>query len=102
MVKIIKVFEQDEHTLRLRVKDQTNKVAFIMMAKLKFQANHLRVGDIVKIKSVKKSEMEGCTNELDLSSVGNVLKFPKTSLLIENLKQKITQDSEADKIALGD
>jgi hypothetical protein len=46
--------------------------------------------------------MEGCTNELDLTSVGNVLKFPLTSLIIENLKQKITQDSEADKIALGD
>jgi len=39
LVKIIKVFEKDEHTLELRIKDISNELWFMTVQKLKF-ANH--------------------------------------------------------------
>jgi len=39
LVKVIKVFEKDEHTLELRIKDISNEMWFMTVAKLKFAAH---------------------------------------------------------------
>jgi len=39
LVKVIKVFEKDEHTLELRIKDVSNEMWFMTVAKLKFAAH---------------------------------------------------------------
>ena len=53
LVKVLKIFEKDEQTLELRIKDNTNKLWFLMLPKLKFGGIiNVRAGEIVRVRSV--------------------------------------------------
>ena len=70
LVKILKIFEKDEYTLELRIKDISNEMWFIVIPKLKF--GNLKEGEIVRIRSV----------EVNITSKRNVINYkPSTNIL---------------------
>ena len=55
LVKVLKVFEKDEHTLELRIKDNSNELWFLTLPKLRFGGNiNIREGEIIRVRSVIK------------------------------------------------
>lgn len=54
VAKILQVFELDEYTNELKLKDQSGATFFTLALKLKFP--HLRAGDAVRIRSATYDE----------------------------------------------
>lgn len=53
LVKILKVFEKDESTLELRIKDISQKMWYMSVPRLKFHPSVLKQGGIVRVRSVE-------------------------------------------------
>lgn len=53
LVKILKVFEKDENTLELRIKDISQKMWYMSVPRLKFHPSVLRPGEIVRVRCVE-------------------------------------------------
>jgi len=54
VAKILQVFELDEYTNELKIKDQSGQTWFVLALKLKFP--HLRTGQAVRIRSANYDE----------------------------------------------
>jgi hypothetical protein len=81
LVKIIKVFEKDEHTLELRIKDISNELWFMTVQKLKFANHQVRQGDIVRFRSVVRAPTSE-RNVIDCKNITNILKFQPSAKIV--------------------
>ena len=94
VVKISQVFELDEYTNELRLKDASGAGAWNVLAlKLKFPAVH--AGDVVRIRSVTFDETSTQKKVLLLSHYSNILSFPAGSKLAKEVKSKAVVDQVA-------
>jgi len=50
VVKVLKVYEKDDFTLEMRIKDLSNEMWFITLPKLKF--GKIKENDIIRLRSV--------------------------------------------------
>ncbi len=80
LVKILKVFEKDENTLELGIKDISNKMWYMTVPRLKFHPSVLRQNEIVRVRCVELN----LTTKRDVISVKpytNILKISSESRL---------------------
>lgn len=54
VAKILQIFEMDEYTNELKIRDQSGQTWYVLALKLKFP--HLRVGDAIRIRSATHNE----------------------------------------------
>jgi len=98
LAKILQVFELDEYTNELKLKDQSGQVFYTLALKLKFP--HLRAGEVVRIRSATYDETSVQKKVLLLSHYSNIVTFVSTSKIAKELKAKITEDRAVEKAAL--
>jgi len=79
LVKILKIFEKDEHDLELRIKDTSNEMWFIVIPKMKFGT--LREGEIVRIRSVEVN-ITSKRNVISCRPMTNILRFTQKNSIV--------------------
>mmetsp|Transcript_42510 Transcript_42510/g.52328 ORF Transcript_42510/g.52328 Transcript_42510/m.52328 type:complete len:280 (-) Transcript_42510:20-859(-) len=99
LAKVLQIFEKDEFTNELKIRDGSNKTWYVLALKLKFP--HLAVGDVVRIRSAIYDETSK-KNVLNLSHYSNILTFVSFSKLAKDIRNKVHDDRNADKAALKD
>ena len=98
VAKISQVFELDEYTNELRLRDATAGSSWNVLAlKLKFPL--VKVGDVVRIRSVTYDETSTQKKVLLLSHYSNILTFPAGSKLSKEIRGKAA-DEKVDKTAI--
>lgn len=97
VAKITQIFEMDEYTNELRLRDSSNQSFNVLALKLKFP--HLRSGDVIRIRSATFDETSTHKKVLLLSHYSNIMTFVSSSKLAKELKSKVA-DEKADKNAL--
>lgn len=99
VAKVAQVFELDEYTNELRLRDSSSKDFWNVLAlKLKFPS--VRAGDVVRIRSVTYDETSTQKKVLLLSHYSNILTFPRDSKAAKELKGKVA-DERVDKAAIN-
>lgn len=102
LCKVLKVYEKDEQTLELRIKDNTNTLWFLMLPKLKFgNVLTVRPGEIVRVRSVKR-DLATRRNVLSHQSYTNIMKFLPCAKVIATMSKKIEDMTDIDKMLLED
>ena len=102
LVKVLKVFEKDEQTLELRIKDNTNKLWFLMLPKLKFGGIiNVRAGEIVRVRSVIRDQTTR-RNVITAKATTNILKFIPIAKVIHTMYEKIEDLQNQEKLLLED
>lgn len=99
VAKVAQVFELDEYTNELRLRDSSSKDFWNVLAlKLKFPS--VKAGDVVRIRSVTYDETSTQKKVLLLSHYSNILTFPRDSKAAKELKGKVA-DEKVDKAAIN-
>mmetsp|Transcript_4467 Transcript_4467/g.7630 ORF Transcript_4467/g.7630 Transcript_4467/m.7630 type:complete len:339 (+) Transcript_4467:146-1162(+) len=99
LVKILKIFEKDDYSLELRIKDLSNEMWFIVIPKLKFGV--LREGDIIRIRSVLVN-ITSKRNVISCKNSTNILRFTHRSAIVRELREKVEDETATDKLMLED
>lgn len=97
VAKISQVFELDEYTNELRLRDSSASSWNVLALKLKFP--HVKVGDVIRIRSVTYDETSTQKKVLLLSHYSNILTFPAGSKLGKEIKGKASEE-KVDKAAI--
>ncbi len=97
LVKVLKIFEKDEFNLELRIKDISNEMWFITIPKLKYGS--IKEGEIIRIRSVKVN-IASKRNVIEIRPSTNILRFTFRNAIVQQMKDKIEQETIADKMAL--
>lgn len=98
VAKILQIFELDEYTNELKLKDQSGQVFYTLALKLKFP--HLRQGDVVRIRSATYDETATQKKVLLLSHYSNILTFVSASKLAKEVKSKVQDEKTQEKATL--
>jgi Telomeric single stranded DNA binding POT1/CDC13 len=99
VAKVSQVFELDEYTNELRLRDASsgNKSWNVLALKLKFPNVHS--GDVVRIRSVTYDETSTQKQVLLLSHYSNIMAFPANCKLAKEVRAKVA-DEKVDKASL--
>jgi hypothetical protein len=99
VAKVTQVFELDEYTNELRLRDASGAATWNVLAlKLKFPNVH--AGDVVRIRSATYDETSAQkTQSILLAHYSNILTFPAGSKLAKEVKAKVGED-KLDKAAI--
>jgi hypothetical protein len=98
VAKILQIFELDEYTNELKLKDQSGQVFYTLALKLKFP--HLRAGEVVRIRSATYDDTATQKKVLLLSHYSNILTFVSASKLAKEVKSKVSDEKNAEKASL--
>lgn len=99
LAKVLQIFEKDEYTNELKIRDGSNKTWYVLALKLKFP--HLAVNDVVRIRSAIYDETSK-KNVLNLSHYSNILTFVSGSKLAKEIRNKVSDDRKDDQAALSE
>lgn len=91
------MFNLDEYTDELKLRDASGDVFYTLALKLKFP--HLRQGAVVRIRSASNDETSLNKKVLVLQHYSNIMTFVSTSKLASNLA-KVTDDRGPERFAL--
>lgn len=97
VAKISQIFEMDEYTNELRLRDASGQSWNVLALKLKFP--HLKSQDVVRIRSATFDETSTHKKVLLLSHYSNIMTFISSSKLAKDIKVS-AKDEKADKAAL--
>lgn len=97
LAKILQIFEKDEFTNELKIRDGSNKTWYVLALKLKFP--HLQVGDVIRIRSSIYDETSK-KSVLNLSHYSNIMTFISHSKLAKEIRNKVNDDKKSDQAAL--
>ena len=87
LVKVLKVFEKDEHNLELRIKDNSNQLWFLTIPKLRFGGNiNIREGEIIRVRSVVKDQTSR-GKRVNSKMSTNILKFLPSAKIVSDMTQ---------------
>jgi len=95
--RILQVFDLDEYTNELKLRDGSGEIFFTLALKLKFP--HLRQGSVVRIRSASLDETSRNKKVLVLQHYSNIMTFISTSKLASTLS-KVGDDKSPEKAAL--
>lgn len=95
--KILQVFELDEYTFELKLKDGSGEIFYTLALRLKFP--HLRQGAVVRIRSASYDETSLNKRVLVLQHYSNIMTFVSTSKLAATIS-KVQDDKGPEKLAL--
>lgn len=99
VAKVGHVFELDEYTNELRLRDATSGKDTWNVLALKLKFPHVRAGDVIRIRSVTYDETSTSKKVLLLSHYSNILTFPAGSKLAKEIRGKVS-DEKVDRAAL--
>jgi len=97
VAKILQIFELDEYTNELKLRDTSGEVFYTLALKLKFP--HLRQGAVVRIRSASFDETSLNKKVLVLQHYSNIMTFLSSSKLASTLS-KVTNDNTYEKNAI--
>lgn len=98
VAKVSQVFELDEYTNELRLRDASSPQTWNVLAlKLKFPS--VRAGDVIRIRSATYDETSTQKKVLLLSHYSNILALPAASKLAKEVRAKVG-DEKVDKAAI--
>jgi hypothetical protein len=98
VAKILQVFELDEYTNELKLRDQSGEVYYTLALKLKFP--HLRAGSVVKIRSAIHDDTSVNKNVLVLQHYSNIMTFISSSKLASTVSSKVAIEKASEKKTL--
>lgn len=88
LVKILKVFEKDENTLELRIKDISQKMWYMSVPRLKFHPSVLRPGEIVRVRCVE-TNLTTKRDVIQVKPYTNILRIPPKTRLYQEFSKAI-------------
>jgi hypothetical protein len=94
--KVLQVFELDEYTNELKLRDNSGETFYTLALKLKFP--HIRSGSVVRIRSATNDETSS-KRMLILQHYSNIMTFISSSKMAANMS-KVGNDNSAEKAAL--
>lgn len=95
VAKVLQIFEMDEYTNELKLKDASGQTWYSLALKLKFP--HLRAGEVVKIRSCTHDETSSSKKVLNLSHYSNIMTLISSAKVGKDLKGKVTDDHATEK-----
>jgi hypothetical protein len=98
VAKVLQVFELDEYTNELKLRDASGETFYTLALKLKFP--HLRQGSVVKIRSATYDETSLNKKMLVLQHYSNIMTFISSSKLASTLSVKVSDEKNSEKAAL--
>ena len=98
VAKVLQVFELDEYTNELKLRDASGETFYTLALKLKFP--HLRQGSVVKIRSATYDETSLNKKMLVLQHYSNIMTFISSSKLASTLSTKVSDEKNSEKAAL--
>ena len=85
LVKVLKIFEKDEHTLEFRIKDSSHELWFLTLPKLRFGGNLcIREGEIIRVRSVVKDHTSR-GKRVNSKNSTNILKFLPCAKIVKDM-----------------
>jgi len=94
--KVLQVFEIDEYTNELKLRDSSNETFYTLALKLKFP--HIRSGSVVRIRSATFDETSN-KKMLVLQHYSNIMTFINSSKCAAALS-KVSNETNSEKAAL--
>mmetsp|Transcript_34681 Transcript_34681/g.53152 ORF Transcript_34681/g.53152 Transcript_34681/m.53152 type:complete len:466 (-) Transcript_34681:33-1430(-) len=98
VAKILQVFELDEYTNELKLKDASGEIYYTLALKLKFP--HLKQGAVVKIRCANHDDTSVNKKILVLQHYSNIMTFINSSKLAKTVSQKVSNDKTIEKATL--
>lgn len=98
VAKVLQVFQLDEYTNELKLRDQSNEVFYTLALKIKFP--HIRTGSVVRIRSCTHDDTSLNKKVLVLQHYSNIMTFISSSKLASTISSKVTDDKTTEKAAL--
>ena len=98
VAKILQVFELDEYTNELKLRDASGETYYTLALKLKFP--HLRQGSVVKIRAASYDETSTNKKVLVLQHYSNIMTFINASKLASTVGSKVTDEKNSERNAL--
>lgn len=95
--KILQVFELDEYTNELKLRDSSGSTYYTLALKLKFP--HLRAGQVVRVRSASSDATSTSKNVLVLQHYSNIMTFISSSKAAASVG-KVGNDNSTEKAAL--
>ena len=99
VAKVSQVFELDEYTNELRLRDASSGAHSWNVLALKLKFPTVRAGDVARIRSVTYDETSTQKKVLLLSHYSNIITFPAASKLAKEVRSKVA-DEKVDKAAI--
>jgi hypothetical protein len=96
VAKVLQVFELDEYTNELKLRDQSGETFYTLALKLKFP--HIRQGSVVRIRSATYDETSS-KRVLVLQHYSNIMTFISSSKLAASLA-KVSNETQTERSAL--
>ena len=100
VAKIAQVFELDEYTNELRLRDVSSGAHSWNVLALKLKFPNVHAGDVIRIRSVTFDETSTQKKVLLLSHYSNIITFPTTSKFAKEIKAKVAEE-KVDKAAIN-
>lgn len=98
VAKVLQVFQLDEYTNELKLKDGSNEVFYTLALKIKFP--HIRTGSVVRIRSCTHDDTSLNKKVLVLQHYSNIMTFISSSKLASTVSSKVNDDKTSEKAAL--
>jgi hypothetical protein len=97
VAKVLQVFELDEYTNELKLRDASNETYYTLALKLKFP--HVRQGSVVRIRSATHDETSSKKRVLILQHYSNIMTFISSSKLAATVS-KVSNETNTEKAQL--
>ena len=97
VAKVLQVFELDEYTNELKIRDNSNETFYVLALKLKFP--HVRQGSVVRIRSATYDETSNNKRVLILQHYSNIMTFISSSKLAASVS-KVSNENATEKAQL--
>lgn len=98
VAKVLQVFQLDEYTNELKLKDASGATFYTLALKIKFP--HLKEGSVVKIRSCTYDETSVNKKVLVLEHYSNIMTFISSSKLATSVSSKVSDDKADEKASL--
>lgn len=99
VAKVLQVFELDEYTNELKLRDQSGEVYYTLALKLKFP--HLRTGSVIKIRSATHDDTAANKKVLVLQHYSNIMTFINSSKLAATVGAKVANERKTEQATLA-
>ena len=97
VAKVLQVFDLDDYTNELKIRDQSGETFYVLALKLKFP--HIREGSVIRIRSATYDETSSNKKVLILQHYSNIMTFINSSKLASAVS-KVADEKKTEAAAL--
>mmetsp|Transcript_12948 Transcript_12948/g.12829 ORF Transcript_12948/g.12829 Transcript_12948/m.12829 type:complete len:336 (+) Transcript_12948:363-1370(+) len=99
LCKVLKIFEKDEHSFEVRIKDVSQVMWFMTIPKHKFP--NMSQGEIVRIRSVEVN-LTTNRNVIQIKPSTNIMRICPQAKVVQELLRTIEDETNQDKLMIDD